>query len=85
MNDTHSSKGFNVNRFGLNSRVIVSQVIKKPPVSSLLLLMLGNFKYRYSWNNNLLICFNMLIYNMKSSSLGLYNLFILENPHEHSL
>lgn len=23
MNDTHSSKGFNVNRFGLNSRVIV--------------------------------------------------------------
>lgn len=23
MNDTHSSKGFNVNRFGLNSQVIV--------------------------------------------------------------
>lgn len=27
----------------------------------------------------------MLIYNMKSSLLGLYNLFILGNPHEHSL
>lgn len=47
--------------------------------------MFGNFKYRYLWNNNLLICYYMLIYNMKLSLLGLYNLFIFENLYEYSL
>lgn len=85
MNDIYSSKGFNVNCFGFNFWVIVLQVIKKLLVFLLLLLMFGNFKYRYLWNNNLLICFNMLIYNMKLSLLGLYNLFIFENLYEYSL